>query len=55
MKNFPIVRVGGSADGLDAYIRLLQNIDFVVSPEDIAREIVRIARGEVSPRHYKEN
>ncbi len=26
MKNFPIVCVGGSAGGLDAYIRLLQNL-----------------------------
>ena len=26
MKNFPIVCVGGSAGGLDAYIRLLQHL-----------------------------
>ena len=26
MRNFPIVCVGGSAGGLDAYIRLLQNL-----------------------------
>ena len=26
MKNFPIVCVGGSAGGLDAYIRLLENL-----------------------------
>ena len=97
MKKFPIVCVGGSAGGLDAYIRLLQNllgdmgvaivivnhiaamptqlhevlprfsrmpvelitedlliephhvyIDFVLSPEDIATELVRIAREEGS-------
>lgn len=72
-KDFPIVCVGGSAGGLDAYIRLLQNlpsdmgvaivivnhitempssaiesgcIDFILSPENIAQEIVRIARVE---------
>lgn len=58
MKDFPIVCVGGSAGGQDAYIRLLQNlppdmpqsaiesgcIDFVLSPEDIAKEIVGIAQ-----------
>ena len=85
MKNFPICCVGGSAGGLDAYIRLLENlpydmgvaivivnhvrtmptvlheilntaiqpdmpesaidsgcIDFVLSPEDIAKKIVEI-------------
>jgi chemotaxis response regulator CheB len=67
VKNFPIFCVGGSAGGLDAYIRLLRNlplstakqpdmpesaiasgcIDYVLSPEDIAKEIVRIARVEV--------
>ncbi len=30
-RDFPIVCVGGSAGGLDAYIRLLQNL-----PNDIA-------------------
>jgi len=68
MKNFPIVCVGGSAGGLDAYIRLLQNLPAdmgvavvivnhitmmptqlheVLPPEDIAKEIVHIARVEV--------
>jgi chemotaxis response regulator CheB len=83
-KAFPVVCVGGSAGGLDAYIRLLKHlpadmgvafvivnhlrtvatqlheilprftempesaiasgcIDFILSPEGIAREIVRIA------------
>lgn len=35
MKNFPIVCVGGSAGGLDAYIRLLQNL-----PSDMGVAIV---------------
>ena len=35
MKNFPIVCVGGSAGGLDAYIRLLQHL-----PADIGVAIV---------------
>ena len=34
-KNFPIVCVGGSAGGLDAYIRLLRNL-----PEDLGVAIV---------------
>ena len=34
-KNFPVVCVGGSAGGLDAYIRLLQNL-----PSDIGAAIV---------------
>jgi len=34
-KNFPIVCVGGSAGGLDAYIRLLKNL-----PEDMGVSIV---------------
>jgi len=34
-KNFPIVCVGGSAGGLDAYIRLLRNL-----PEDLGAAIV---------------
>lgn len=34
-KNFPIICVGGSAGGLDAYIRLLQNI-----PSDLGAAIV---------------
>ncbi|MFO7574906.1 MAG: chemotaxis protein CheB [Bacteroidales bacterium] len=37
VKNFPIVCVGGSAGGLDAYIRLLQNL-----PEDTGAAIVII-------------
>lgn len=35
LKNFPIVCVGGSAGGLDAYIRLLQNL-----PADMGVAIV---------------
>lgn len=35
MKSFPIVCVGGSAGGLDAYIRLLQNL-----PADLGAAIV---------------
>ena len=35
VKNFPIVCVGGSAGGLDAYIRLLQNL-----PADMGEAIV---------------
>ncbi len=35
MKNFPIVCVGGSAGGLDAYIRLLENL-----PSDMGVAIV---------------
>ena len=35
MKNFPIVCVGGSAGGLDAYIRLLKNL-----PADMGVAIV---------------
>jgi two-component system chemotaxis response regulator CheB len=56
-RDFPVVCVGGSAGGLDAYIRLLRHmpsdmpesaiasgcIDFILSPEDIALEIARIA------------
>jgi chemotaxis response regulator CheB len=45
VKDFPIVCVGGSAGGLDAYTRSAMVsgcIDFVLSPEDIAKEIVRI-------------
>jgi two-component system, chemotaxis family, protein-glutamate methylesterase/glutaminase len=34
-KNFPVVCVGGSAGGLDAYIRLLQNL-----PADMGVAIV---------------
>ena len=35
MKDFPIVCVGGSAGGLDAYIRLLKNL-----PADMGVAIV---------------
>lgn len=37
-RNFPVVCVGGSAGGLDAYIRLLKNL-----PADMG---VAIAHGE---------
>jgi len=38
--SFPVVCIGGSAGGLDAYKILLQNL-----PADIARQIIRIAHG----------
>ena len=53
MKNFPVVCVGGSAGGLDAYIRLLQNL-----PADMGVAVVIVnhitlmptQRHEVLPR-----
>jgi chemotaxis response regulator CheB len=64
--NFPIVCVGGSAGGLDAYPRLLRHlppdtgvaivivamasgyVDTVLSPEEIAREIVTIGADQAA-------
>ena len=43
-KNFPIVCVGGSAGGLDAYIRLLQNL-----PADMGVAIVIVNHITVLP------
>ena len=56
MKNFPIVCVGGSAGGLDAYIRLLQNL-----PADMGVAIVIVNHitkfptllHEILPNHTK--
>ena len=55
-KNFPIVCVGGSAGGLDAYIRLLQNL-----PADLGAAIVIVNHlrtvatmlHEILPRYTK--
>ena len=55
-KNFPIVCVGGSAGGLDAYIQLLQNL-----PSDMGVAIVIVNHlrtvatllHEILPRHTK--
>ena len=44
MKNFPIVCVGGSAGGLDAYIRLLQNL-----PADMGVAIVIVNHITIMP------
>ncbi len=48
-KNFPIVCVGGSAGGLDAYIRLLQNL-----PADMGVAIVIVNHITVMPTHLHE-
>ena len=56
LKNFPIICVGGSAGGLDAYTRLLQNI-----PSDLGVAIVIVNHlrtvatllHEILPRHTK--
>ncbi len=44
LKNFPIVCVGGSAGGLDAYIRLLQNL-----PPDMGVAIVIVNHITIMP------
>jgi len=48
-KNFPIVCVGGSAGGLDAYIRLLQNL-----PSDIGVAIVIVNHIRTMPTRLHE-
>ena len=56
VKNFPIVCVGGSAGGLDAYIRLLRNL-----PDDLGAAIVIVNHlrtvatmlHEILPRYTK--
>lgn len=56
VKNFPIVCVGGSAGGLDSYIRLLQNL-----PADLGAAIVIVNHlrtvatllHEILPQHTK--
>jgi len=44
VKNFPIVCVGGSAGGLDAYIRLLKNL-----PADMGVAIVIVNHITIMP------
>lgn len=48
-RNFPIVCVGGSAGGLDAYIRLLQNL-----PADMGVAIVIVNHITTMPTHLHE-
>jgi chemotaxis response regulator CheB len=49
LQNFPIVCVGGSAGGLDAYIRLLQNL-----PADMGAAIVIVNHITSMPTHLHE-
>lgn len=49
VKDFPIVCVGGSAGGLDAYIRLLQNL-----PTDMGVAIVIVNHITSMPTHLHE-
>ncbi|OOG58697.1 chemotaxis protein CheB [Polaromonas sp. C04] len=49
MKNFPIVCVGGSAGGLDAYIRLLQNL-----PSNMGVAIVIVNHITIMPTQLHE-
>ena len=49
MKNFPIVCVGGSAGGLDAYIRLLKNL-----PADMGVAIVIVNHITMMPTRLHE-
>jgi len=49
MKNFPIVCVGGSAGGLDAYIRLLQNL-----PNDMDVAVVIVNHITIMPTQLHE-
>ena len=49
MKNFPIVCVGGSAGGLDAYIRLLRNL-----PADMGVAIVIVNHITIMPTQLHE-
>lgn len=49
VKDFPIVCVGGSAGGLDAYIRLLQNL-----PADMGVAIVIVNHITTMPTHLHE-
>ena len=44
MTNFPVVCVGGSAGGLDAYIRLLKNL-----PSDMGVAIVIVNHITIMP------
>lgn len=49
MKNFPIVCVGGSAGGLDAYIRLLKNL-----PADMGVAVVIVNHMRMMPTQLHE-
>ena len=49
MSNFPIVCIGGSAGGLDAYIRLLQNL-----PSDMGVAIVIVNHITIMPTQLHE-
>ncbi len=49
VNNFPIVCVGGSAGGLDAYIRLLQNL-----PADMGVAVVIVNHLRSMPTHLHE-
>ena len=49
VKDFPVVCVGGSAGGLDAYIRLLQNL-----PADMGVAIVIVNHVTNMPTHLHE-
>ena len=49
MKNFPIVCVGGSAGGLDAYIRLLENL-----PNDMGVAVVIVNHITIMPTQLHE-
>ena len=49
MKNFPIVCVGGSAGGLDAYIRLLENL-----PNDMGLAVVIVNHITIMPTQLHE-
>lgn len=49
LRNFPIVCVGGSAGGLDAYIRLLQNL-----PADMGVAVVIVNHITTMPTHLHE-
>ena len=49
MRNFPIVCVGGSAGGLDAYIRLLKNL-----PPDMGVAVVIVNHITIMPTQLHE-
>ncbi|WP_198674773.1 chemotaxis protein CheB [Rhodoferax ferrireducens] len=49
VKNFPIVCVGGSAGGLDAYVRLLQNL-----PADMGVAVVIVNHITIMPTQLHE-
>ena len=49
VRDFPVVCVGGSAGGLDAYIRLLQNL-----PADMGVAIVIVNHITSMPTHFHE-